>query len=98
MREGQLDRPRLGVHVEIEVMRAAHERAGTRHRGAHLASDRPLDVIRINEQLREPSFVAGQPLGGDRLRTNPSITPRRVNLAANPRDLWLWRVFALDVL
>ena len=54
-----------------------------------------LDVVRVDEQLREPALVAREALGRDRLRPHAAVAARRADLAADARDLGLRRVLVV---
>ena len=84
------------IDVQVQVVRAAHERARPRHALALLAARRALDVGRIDEQLGQPPLVARQTLGRDGLRSDAAIAAGRMHLAANPRHLGLWRVVVFE--
>ena len=73
VREVQLDGAALRVDVEVQVVRAAHERARPRHRLALLAGHRALDVLGVDEQLRQPALVAREALGRDGLRAHAPV-------------------------
>src|ERR1022692_2480898 len=95
VRKVELDGAGLRIDVEVEVMRAGDEGAGTRHPRAGVAGSRSIDVRRIDQELRQATLVARQTLGRDGLRTHPSVAASRVHLAADAHDFWLRRVLIL---
>src|SRR6185436_3450289 len=97
MREVELDGAGLRVDVQVQVVRAAHERARARHRRAFLAALRTLDVRRVDQQLGQPPLVTRQALGRDGLRTDAPIAPGRMHLATDARNFGLWNVVVFVV-